>query len=121
MGFDLNIEMCLHMCPDTGKPYYYGKNFEKVYEIPSLEIPNELKPYLEQRGHYLHAYTFGWNEEEIYSTDLESFLEEFPDWEDVVDHPSYDEYWTEEDHNKFKKLLIILSACRASFRVSWSY
>lgn len=121
MGFDLNIEMVLMMCPETGKPYYYGENLQKIYELPVLDIPNELKQYLEQRGHYLHAYTYGWNEEEIYSTDLESFLEEFPSWENVLDHTNYDEDWTEEDHTKFERLLTYLFSSRVSFRVTWSY
>lgn len=121
MGFDLVIELSLQMCPETGKPFYYDRNFEKVYELPELTIPDELKNYLQQRGHYLHAYTEGFNEQEIFDTDLHSFMEEFPCWEEVKEHPNYDDMWAEEDHTKFENLLTYLSSCPASYRVTWSY
>lgn len=122
MGFDLSIDMCLGMCTTTGKPYSYDKDFKKCYDIPSVEIPEELRKYLEQRGPYLHIYTSHFNEQDRYDVNVNEFLEEFPSWEDVLAHPNYDEeYWTEEEHTTFLKLLKLCAKSTVSFRVSWSY
>ena len=46
MGFDLFIHMTLMMDEATGKPFYYGAGIEKVYELPTVNIPEELRKYL---------------------------------------------------------------------------
>lgn len=121
MGFDINIEMVLFMCPETGKPYHYGKGLEHVYEIPTLNPPKELIRYFRERGHVFHAYTEFFNQEEKYNVYVEQFLEEYPCWDDVKEHSCYDDYWTEKDHNNFKKLLEWCLEQPVTFRITWSY
>lgn len=126
MGFDIMICMTMLMCPETGKPYYYGydeeaKQITKFYELPSLSVPEEIRKYLVGRGHHFHAYTHEWNEKDIVETDIESFLESYPDWEDVKEHSSYDAIWTYKDHIGFKRLLKWCRTQEPSFRVSWTY
>ena len=121
MGFDINIEMILSMCEETGKPFYYGKGFERIYELPILEVPQELQEYLVGRGPIFHAYTDHFNYENRYNVSVKEFLEDYPSWLSVQEeYPSHN-YWLEEDHNKFKELLEWCEKQKVSFRVSWSY
>lgn len=129
MGFDINITMELYMCPASGKPYYLKwnkeqKNYEKIYDIPQLIVPAKMCEYLEGRGHIFHAYTEKFNSEERYNVSVDEFLEEYPTWADVVDNDLYrDEgyYWSEEDHEGFKRLLEWCLEQDVPFRVVWSY
>ncbi len=123
MGFDLNIHVNLYTCPKTGQAYYLDKNLKTVYSAPTLNIPEHLRKYLEQRGHYLHAYTDTFNDENQYSASLDQFLEEFPDWDSVKDYMGEDDdYWYEKDHNNFLDLLKHLQTEeKCSFTLSWSY
>ena len=128
MGFDINISLVLGMCEETGKPFYYKYNkytgVQKSYEIPNVEVPKELRPYLVGRGHIFHAYTKTFNERDVYETSVEQFLENFPSWDDVQAHENYEEGecgWTEYDHENFKKLVEWCSVQDCSFRISWSY
>ena len=121
MGFDINIEMVLSMCKVTGKPYYLGANFEHIYDIGDIVVPEHLKEYLVGRGPVFHAYTSDFNYENRYNVSVYEFLEHYPSWEDV--HKEYEDhdYWTEDDHNKFKELLEWCKKQCVDFRVSWSY
>lgn len=124
MGFDINIYMSLNMCPKTGKPFIYGKNFERIYELPEIVVPEKMCEYLEGRGHLFHAYTETFNEENRYDVGVDEFLEEYPDWVSVQEHLSYEEakdYWSFEDHEGFKRLLEWCAEQKVGFRVSWSY
>jgi len=128
MGFDLFIHMTLHMCPETGKPYYYGYNYEKhsdkMYELPTVNIPEELRKYLYGRGHHFHVYTDKFNRKDIFEVSVETFLERFPSWKRFEDSDYFEddpEGWTREDHKNFKKLLKFLSEQSIGFTVSWSY
>ena len=121
MGFDINIEMVLHVCNKTGKPYYYGKNFERIYEIPPITVPEHLREYLEGRGPVFHAYTGHFNAQDIYNVTTYGFLQQYPTWDSVQEEYEDHEYWTEEDHNKFKELLEWCNKQSVVFRVSWSY
>lgn len=126
MGFDINVYMMMMMCPEAGKPYYYtydkeAKQITKVYEVPHFSVPDELRRYLVGRGHHFHAYTDEWNEKDIFDIDVESFLESYPDWDDVLEHSSYDSGWTFEDHRGFKRLLKWCTKQEPSFRLTWSY
>jgi hypothetical protein len=128
MGFDINIMMVLHMCPGTGKPYYYKYNKEKkvvdkIYEYPNLDVPAKMCDYLEGRGSIFHAYTEKFNYEERYNVSVDEFLEAYPDWKDVLhsDHYDNDDYWCEEDHEGFKRLLEWCCEQEVSFHVTWSY
>ena len=128
MGFDINVNMVLHMCPKTGKPFYYGykketNNYEKIYELPTLVVPETIREYLVGRGHIFHAYTEFFNENDVYDVSVEDFLEHYPSWEEVVEHSSYEDdcCWTDEDHEGFKQLLEWCMKQTVAFRVNWSY
>ena len=124
MGFDLYIHMTLLMDETTGKPYYYGKNSEKIYELPTFEIPEELRKYLYGRGHYFHVHTDKFNRKDIFEVNVSTFLEKYPSWRRFVESDYYDEDymdWTREDHKNFKKLLEFLADQPVGFTVSWSY
>ena len=124
MGFDINIQMVLQMCNQTGKPYYYNKKFERVYTMPSMTVPKELVPYFTERGPVLYAYTELFNKDERYSVDVEEFLEHYPSWDTIQEHSSYEgceDWWTEDYHKNFKKLLEWCMAQDVTFRISWSY
>jgi hypothetical protein len=123
MGFDLFIYLKCMMCPQKGKPYYYGPNLEKIYELPDFTIPEALRPYLQGRGHQFHAYLQGLNIDDQTEVDLDTFLECYPSWEDVEAHNSYEETmgWEKEDHEQFKALLESLHFLQCPFSVSWSY
>lgn len=131
MGFDITVQLCFHMCNKTGKPYYYNykKNLgevTRIYEMPSIEVPEHLREYLVGRGPIFHAYTDNFNERDVYLACVDQFLEYYPTWTDVTNHSSFSEedtlsYWKEEDHNKFKELLEWCAAQDVAFQVSWCY
>ncbi len=124
MGFDLFIHMSLMMDDGTGKPFYYGKDFEKVYEIPTIDIPEELRKYLYGRGSHFHVYTDKFNRKDIFQVSVSAFLERFPSWRKFEESDYYADFpedWTREDHKNFKKLLKFLEDQKVGFSVSWSY
>lgn len=116
------------MCPASGKPYYLRwnkelKNYEKIYELHNIIVPEKMCEYLVGRGHHFHAYTGDFNEEERYDVTVEEFLEQYPSWEEVMENHSWDDEcgWIEEDHEGFKRLLEWCCEQDVSFRVCWSY
>lgn len=121
MGFDIAIEMIMGMCKETGKPYYHGKNFEHMYDISHIVVPEHLREYLEGRGPIFHAYTSDFNYENRYEVPVYEFLEHYPSWKEVHEEYADHDYWTENDHNKFKELLEWCEKQAVSFRVNWSY
>ena len=128
MGFDINVMMMLYMCPETGKPYYLKwnketRNYEKLYELPDIIVPEKMCEYLVGRGHHFHAYTEVFNEDGRYDVSVDEFMDYFPSWEEVLENPSYNDEcgWCEEDHKGFKRLLEWCCKQDVSFRVSWSY
>lgn len=130
MGFDINICLELLLCPSTGKPYYYGYNQDtltlgKVYALPDTQIPGHLRKYLVGRGHLFHAYTEYFNQQDIFKTNVQTFLDVYPDWSTVMESQFYtDEYedaWNEDDHTAFKELLVFLTTQEATYTILWSY
>lgn len=124
MGFDLFIHMTLLMDDATGKPFYYGAGVEKIYELPTVNIPEELRKYLYGRGHHFHVYTDKFNRKDIFEVNVRTFLERFPSWHRFEESDYYQDdpnAWTREDHKNFKKLLNLLADLPISFTVSWSY
>ncbi len=126
MGFDLFIRVEYHLSPKTGKPFYYNKNFEKVYDPPELKIPQHLCKYLRARGGIFHAYVEEFDSMNQTSTDAFTFLNEYPLWEKVKNSEWYDESyedsWTEKEHNEFRELLVYLTeSYDCTFTVCWSY
>ena len=125
MGFDFSIELCLRFCSTTGKPYVYDREFKKVFELPTVEVPEEHRRFVQLRGSIFHAYTEFYNEKDIYQVPVEGILEAFPEWEDVKSSSWYEGYkeedWSEADHNAFKKALEWFVAQPYSFQASWCY
>lgn len=123
MGFDLYIHLKLLLCPQTGKPYYFGKDLEKIYTLPDITIPEKLRPYLQGRGHYFFAYIENLDTYAMSETDIETFLEYYPSWEEVKGHSSFEDemFWKKKDHDNFKELLEFLVKQPGSYSVSWSW
>lgn len=126
MGFDIYIKLVLHLCRENGKPFFYDRkedgDFFKNYEIPDLEIPKQHRRFLQERGRIFHAYTGAFEYNDLYTIDVEEFLDQFPEWEEVKDSDYYDENdetWTEEDHDQFKEALTWFSKQKLCFEVSW--
>ena len=121
--------MTLMMDEATGKPFYYRTNKEtgqmdKCYDIPIVEIPEELRKYLYGRGHHFHVYTEKFNRKDIFEVNVRTFLERFPSWHRFEESDYYEDdpdAWTREDHKNFKKLLKLLADLPIGFTVSWSY
>jgi hypothetical protein len=131
MGFDINVDLCYNMCSETGKPYYYHYDTEtkkmlRVYELPQVEVPKELRQYLVGRGHLFFAYTQYFNDNDMgYCISADVFLDHYPSWEEVMEHEEFrddvPDFWNEDDHNGFKKLLEWCVKQDYCFQVSWSY
>ena len=123
MGFDLFIHMSFMMCPTSGKPYYFNDEFERKYDMPTIEIPENLRKYLYGRGSHFHVYTKRFIRRGLSEVDVDDFLEKYPSWRKYKNSDSSEEnqYWTREDHKNFKNLLRFLANQEVSFTVSWSY
>jgi hypothetical protein len=130
MGFDLCFLVNLHLCNETGKPFYYGTNpetnrMDKLYGIPEVEIPKELRKSLVLRGHFLHVYTDFFNENDLYDVSVSAFQEHFPTWDEFAESEYYTDddpdAWTEKDHKNLKKLVSFLCKQPIPYTVSWSY
>jgi hypothetical protein len=128
MGFDIQIEVSLSMCPVTGKPYFFKyneerKQLEKVYGFPDFTVPEDLRNYLQYRGHFFHAYCDTLENDGGTRCSVEEFLESYPSWDDVKEVLKCDdvEYWTVKDHNAFRRLLKWCLQQDCYFTVSWSY
>lgn len=129
MGFDINVTLTLQMCKKTGKPFYYGRNketgyLEKLYGLPSVEVPPHLVQYLVGRGHHFYSYTKTLEVEDLgFNVSAGTFLQYYPSWEDVQQDEEYSDEngWEEEDHNNFKALLEWCENSGLDFNVSWSY
>ncbi len=125
MGFDLSIEMVMAMCAIKGKPYYLvyneeTKKHEKFYGIPDIQIPEHLVKYLTGRGWHYQPYIENLGNEGNARVDIA--FDQFPSFEEVKEHDSYNEdHWSEEDHNNFRELLEFLNDQKVCFQVSWSY
>jgi hypothetical protein len=122
MGFDFFIELCIHLCEETGRPYVYSSNFEKVYELPTLPVVPEVhRRFLKLRGRIFHLYTYDYNEK----ADVNSILDTFPTWEEVKESGYYEDYteadWSEADHAAFRAALEWFAKQPFSFQASWSY
>ena len=46
MIFNIYIEFTLGICPETGMSFYYNSNCEKIYDIPSIIVPDEYRKIL---------------------------------------------------------------------------
>jgi hypothetical protein len=122
MGFDLFISVSILLCPETGLMYEYNDDLTKTYNINNVRVPEHLRRFVKQRGHYLRLYTSRVTDE--YSTGADNFLDKFPEWAEILEDDEYDDFkdrWTEEDHNLFKETLAWLVGQKVNAIVSWSY
>lgn len=129
MGFDLTVDCALHVCSKTGKLFYYGKdvsgNFVRIYELPKIEVPEEYRAEMVQRGSIFHAYTNHFNEKDIFNVDIHDFLGEFPSWTTVKEWMTENGWtkddWGKEKHQTFEAALKWCASAGLPFRVTWSY
>jgi hypothetical protein len=130
MGFLVYITCNFSICTETGKPYYLEPvdgTVKKVYGIPDITVPPQFRPFLQQfGGPYFHAYTTARFPEEyshITSMSAISFLDQYPDWSDVLIDPNYhtEDGWTRKNHEDFKKALEWFSQQSVDYTVNWSY
>lgn len=120
MGFYVTIELKLHICETTGKPFYYSKKENKrIYDIASILIPEEFRKSVQLRGSYLHAYTDVFEQDDNSEVEVSEFLEFFPKWKEVKAYSSYDDTWNFEDHKNFKEFLKWCKTQDVCFYVSW--
>lgn len=124
MGFDLSIQVRFFICENTGKLYYYGrKNFDRMYGVPELNIPEEWWIYIKHRGRIFRAYIDAFEEQNNMSPDITDFEENFPTWEYIKESVEYEngwaDEWTENDHNEYKKMVQWLAKQDIPYFVSW--
>ena len=124
MGFDLNIRADIAICSDTGKPYFYISDGSRmrVYDLSKLTVPKEHRRFLNQRGGIFHAYTTNvFEDENITNVSVYEFLEKYPSWTAVKEYDEDCTYWTEKDHDEFKKALEWFNKDCVQYRINWSY
>lgn len=131
MGFDIYITLSMMMCNKTGKPFYHGTDpvtgrFAAIYGYPDTVVPENLRKYLIGRGHLFGAYTKQLELDELgFNVGVDQFLGNYPSWEDVMNHEEFRddelEYWNEDDHENFQKLLKWCVASGLDYHVTWSY
>lgn len=126
MGFDLFISLRLQIDPKTGLPFVYNSDSSrKPYDPSEFLVPEKYRKWAIQRGHVFHYYIRDLDEGEP-SASAETFLDKYPEWDDVKgmmildgeDEDTYD--WSETDHNEFKEALEWFSS-KVYFVVVWSY
>lgn len=125
MGFDFTIHLVVSICPSTGQPFIYTKGWEKLYEIPKLEIPEEYRQFLQDRGRLYHAYTEYFNQNDRNYATTEELVETFPKWEEVKGSDWYEGYteddWSEQTHKLFYEALQWFTEQPHTFLANWSY
>jgi hypothetical protein len=123
MGFDLIISLNLFIDPKTGLPFIWGEdNVRKPFVPSEFQVPEKYRKWIEQRGRVFHFYINGISETS--SVDIYTFLENYPDWYEVLenmgsDRDNYD-YWTKSHHDDFKEALIWFNE-KKHFIIEWSY
>jgi hypothetical protein len=113
MGFDFFIHVRLHICEETGKPFYYGTSFEKKYDVESIRVPEAHRRFVQLRGWHLKQYVESCTNE--CQAEIEELVDAFPEWEDSEDN------WSRDDHEAFLEALNWFVNQRAVFYASWSY
>ena len=129
MGFDLLITISTGIDYDTGIPFvYYNDNGfleKKPYDPSEFVIPREFRRFIEQRGHHFQTYIKLFAPD-CFTSNVKDFLALYPDWFEVAaenDIQEDDDWWTEKDHNEFKRALEWMSntSLIPIFDISWSY
>ena len=124
MGFDLSITLNFRIDPKTGLPFVWGKDNSRMPYVPSeFEVPEKYRKWIQQRGHIFHSYIKALDKYG-YSTDVYTFLDTYPDWDEVLKDIGPDDddcdYWNESDHDDFREALEWFNE-KSCFMVEWSY
>jgi len=124
MELDIRIMCSFDLCPNSGKPYYLT-DAGKVYGIPEITVPEEFRPFVQQKGVVFHAYTtsrFDPAYSNITEMSVLSFLDGYPEWLDIMIDLHYDAQsgWTKARHLKFKKALAWFAQQDFDYKVKWS-
>jgi hypothetical protein len=128
MGFDLYINLILHLDPETGLPYVYVYDakrqtlVKRAYSPEEHRVPEQYRKYIYQRGHHFHAYIQPFLEHTT-MTDAIQFLLSYPSWDSVLKECGSElmDCWTEDDHNGFKEALEWMHMKEWLFLIRWSY
>lgn len=118
MGFCVHIFRNLNLCPETGKPFYYGRKLEKIYDVKDVLIPVEYWRFLYEKNPIYQAYV---RDGHYYDT-ADRVYYEFPSWEDVKEMfpDAEEEYdWTQGDHELFGDALRWFSIQQEMYTISW--
>ena len=109
----------LYMCPVKGTPYYYGKNNDRIYDIPTVVVPEEYRRFL----HDKHDIYRNYMREDQYFDSAVDVLNEFPTWEHLKsEFPFLEEdfNWTEEDHDLFHEAMRWFASQSPGYTITWS-
>lgn len=120
MGFYVHIYMSFPICSQTGKPFYYGSNFTKIYDLSTVDIvPKEFQRFTYEQGNkHLQLYM----RDNHYTDSAEAVVDAFPSWDDVESCLSDEAklYWTKEDHNLFHQAMKwFASSTKSSYTIHW--
>lgn len=120
MGFYVSIYITFHLCLQTGKPFYYSKNYEKIFDLSTLdEIPIEFRRFLFEQGNGIFP---NYMRDDHYYDSAEMVYNAFPSWEDVEQslNDESKKYWKKEDHDLFYKAIKwFATSKKASFTIQW--
>lgn len=117
MGFDLTIHLNVRIDPETGMAC------KRQFMASEYTVPEKFREYLIQRGACFHSYIKKYSED-VNITDVERFLEDYPEWLQVKEDFGGEDYqWEEEDHDGFKEALKWMSSGKNTgvFLIRWSY
>lgn len=118
MGFYIHIYIMTQLCPETGKPFYYGPNFEKIYDIPEIVVPEQYRRFLSEKNSIYHAYMSDNN----YYDSVDMVHDTFPTWQQVKNlYPDAEEEyeWTEQDHNLFNEAIKWFASQPIGYIIHW--
>lgn len=105
MGFYVSFSKSFPVCKETGKPFYYGKNFTKIYDLSTVEeVPIKFRRFLDEQGNkHFPLYM----RDDHYIDLAEHVLDSFPSWPNVEEclPEEAKPWWKEEDHNLFKEAM----------------
>jgi len=117
--FNMKIELHMQMCPISGLPVIHSKIYDEQFiNIKDYVIPEKFRKWCSYKGTQFHAYILELDNEHHTSMNVKSFLDNFPEWEDIKEN--FGNEWTEEDHNEFKEVVEYLAE-RPGYVLSWSY
>ena len=122
MGFYVHILISFPLCQETGKPYYYGKDFTKIYDLSGVEpVPEKYRRFLYDGYTGLCIYQ-NYMRDDHYIDSAEAVFDNFPDWEEVEDCLSDEakKHWTKEDHDLFYEAISWLTlSCKGYATITW--